>query len=81
MAYTLTGDQNAQRKVYKAQGNYHNAHTIKRLLTENKADADGKLAKFVGIAAYQKAGGKSAAISSAMISISMMQRSCKKTGQ
>jgi ParB family chromosome partitioning protein len=58
MAYTLTDDHNAQRKVYKAQKCHHYPYAIKRLLTENKAEADGKLAKFVGLTAYEKAGGK-----------------------
>ena len=58
MAYTLTDDQNAQRKVFKAQNGHHHAHSIKRLLTENKVQAGGKIARFVGLAAYEKAGGK-----------------------
>ena len=57
MAYTLTDDHKAQRKVYKAQNGHHHAYSIKRLLTENKAEGDGKLAAFVGLTAYENAGG------------------------
>jgi ParB family chromosome partitioning protein len=61
MAFTLTDDQKTQERVWselpewsKKQGD---DRAIRRALTEQHIAADGKLAKFVGLEAYEKAGG------------------------
>ncbi len=58
MAFTLTDDQNAQRKIYKGIKDNPHAHNIRRQLTEKKLSTKSKLAAFVGLEAYEKAGGK-----------------------
>lgn len=57
MAFTLTDDHAVQRKVFKATKG-SNAYSIRRLLTDAKVGSEDKLARFVGLAAYQAAGGK-----------------------
>jgi hypothetical protein len=77
MAYTLTDDHNAQRKVCKAHGNHHYGNTIK---TAAYGEADSKLARFVGLAAaYEKAGGKTPAISSAKVNTWTTPGSCRSS--
>ena len=65
MAFTLTDDHKAQEKAWKALGKYEwedaesGADTIRSMLAEAHIDsARDKLALFVGIAAYEKAGGQ-----------------------
>jgi len=57
MAFTLTDDQNSERKVYKALKENPSEYNIRRLLTQNKVGTNDKLARFVGIEAYKTAGG------------------------
>ncbi|HEX3747653.1 MAG TPA: ParB/RepB/Spo0J family partition protein [Bryobacteraceae bacterium] len=56
-AFTITDDHELQRKIFKAEGRYMNTHHIRSLITQEKPGTESKLGKFVGIAAYQKAGG------------------------
>lgn len=59
MAFTLTDHHDRQITVWSAikDGNAHYPHHIKRLLTESSYSASSKLARFVGIEAYEAAGG------------------------
>jgi len=63
MAYRLTNDHNAQRKVWRTA-----TITTATLSNGCYGEAYSKLARFVGLpAAYEKAGGKTPAISSAKV--------------
>jgi len=59
MAFTLTDDVKKQEKVWREldQWSREDADTIKAALTENTVTANHKLVKFVGLKAYEKAGG------------------------
>lgn len=59
MAFTLTDDHDRQVTVWNAvkDGWQVQPHTIKRMLTETGYSASSKLGRFVGIEAYQAAGG------------------------
>jgi ParB family chromosome partitioning protein len=59
MAFTVSDDHKQQEKVWKALPDYarESPRSIRDALTEKHADADGKLARFVGIEAYTAAGG------------------------
>ncbi|QDV34967.1 ParB/RepB/Spo0J family partition protein [Tautonia plasticadhaerens] len=60
-AFTITDDRKRQLKVYKQVKNgwqIHHASEIRSLLTDKMAKADSKLTAFVGLEAYQAAGGK-----------------------
>ncbi|MEM7083775.1 MAG: ParB N-terminal domain-containing protein [Pseudomonadota bacterium] len=57
MAFTLADSKKRQVEVFKELGNHCHAHMVKRALTGEAERSDGRLAKFVGVAAYQKAGG------------------------
>ena len=59
MAFTLTDDHAKQEEVYKSLSEWQrdNAHTVRNLLTKTMVSDDDKLAQFVGIDAYEKAGG------------------------
>ncbi len=59
MAFALTENQSRQEAVYERlkDGYNINAYTIRRLLTENHADADDYRIKFVGVEAYKAEGG------------------------
>jgi len=59
MAFTLTDDRDKQLKVYASLQGWQkgNPRHIRDCLTEAMAEADSKLAKFVGLDAYQAAGG------------------------
>ena len=64
MAFTLTTDHELQRKVWKAAQNQpsyylgaHHARFVRRNLTEKRITGDDRIARFVGIDAYQAAGG------------------------
>jgi ParB family chromosome partitioning protein len=59
MAFTLGADHAAQLAVWgklKEQGHF-SAYTVRRLLTESAVAADSDLGLFVGLAAYEAAGG------------------------
>lgn len=60
MAYTITDDQKRQIKVFKSLKNWaaDNAHEIKGALTEKMIAHDEKIAQFITLDAYKKAGGK-----------------------
>lgn len=58
MAYTLADDQERQLQVFKAGGmDAVSPWAIRRKLTIDAVEADSGIAKFVGLAAYKKAGG------------------------
>lgn len=59
MAFTLTDHHDRQIAVWNAVKESHNvyAHAIKRMLTETSYAASSKLGQFVGLEAYQAAGG------------------------
>ena len=59
MAFTLGADQDAQRAVWRQVKDqpYLAAHTVRRLLTESAVSVNSRLGAFVGIDAYEAAGG------------------------
>ena len=61
MAFTLTDDHRKQEKVWKELPEWNrrrgDAAPIRAVLTEEHVSATGRLARFVGIEAYEKAGG------------------------
>jgi ParB family chromosome partitioning protein len=59
MAFTVSPDHARQQQVWEALQRSHNRepHYIRRLLTEGAVRASDKRAQFVGIDAYQAAGG------------------------
>ena len=59
MAFTLGADHAAQLAVWRqVEGqSYIQPYTVKRLLTQSAVAADSDLGVFVGIAAYEAAGG------------------------
>jgi ParB family chromosome partitioning protein len=59
MAFTVNSDHARQQQVWEALQHSHNKepHYIRRLLTEGAVRASDKRAQFVGIVAYQIAGG------------------------
>jgi ParB family chromosome partitioning protein len=59
MAFTVSDDPARQEQVWDAvsQGYNKSAHQIRRLLTENAVETDDKCVRFVGIEAYEAAGG------------------------
>lgn len=59
MAFTVSDDHRQQEKVWKALPDYarHRPDDIRDALTEKHVATDSKLAQFVGIDAYAKAGG------------------------
>jgi ParB family chromosome partitioning protein len=59
MAFTLTDDRKRQLKAYRALKESHslNPRAIRAALTETMAEADSKLARFIGLDAYREAGG------------------------
>ena len=61
MAFAVTTDQARQNAVWETvgqQGYRPGAWQIKRLLTEDRVSATSAIARFVGIEAYEAAGGK-----------------------
>ena len=61
MAFAVTSDQDRQSTVWETvsqQGYRPGAWQIKRLLTEDRLPATSAIARFVGIEAYEAAGGK-----------------------
>ncbi|NKB55100.1 MAG: hypothetical protein GKS00_02085 [Alphaproteobacteria bacterium] len=59
MAFTVSGDPDRQRAAWKeVKGHYQvSPYSVKRLLTENTVSAASPLGRFVGIEAYEQAGG------------------------
>jgi ParB family chromosome partitioning protein len=59
MAFTVTDDQARQEQVWKSLASAYNkeAYYIRRQLTETAIDASDKRARFVGVTAYEAAGG------------------------
>jgi ParB family transcriptional regulator, chromosome partitioning protein len=59
MAFTLGADHAAQLAVWRQVNDhsYINPHAVRRLLTQSAVPADSDLGVFVGIAAYEAAGG------------------------
>ena len=59
MAFTVTGDHARQEQVWENLQRAYNrdAYYIRRLLTESTVDAGDRRAVFVGIEAYEQAGG------------------------
>src|SRR5271166_2970678 len=59
MAFTLTTDHARQEQVWEAlKNNYHpQPHQIRRMLTETAVHAKDRRAAFVGVEAYEAAGG------------------------
>jgi len=59
MAYTITDDHRRQLKVYKSLQDWQKTDpgAIRAALTETMIEAGSKLARFVGLDAYTKAGG------------------------
>ena len=59
MAFTVTDDRKSQVAVFKQldQGGRVSAWAVKRTLTDAKVSANTKIAHYVGLAAYEKAGG------------------------
>ena len=59
MAFAITDDHERQRQVWKGLKSYErHPSTLKRMLTENEVSLHEPIARFVGLKAYQKAGGQ-----------------------
>lgn len=56
MAFTLTDDHERQRAVFIALP-HGNSHSIKRALTEGKVGVNDKRVRYIGLEAYEAAGG------------------------
>ena len=59
-AFSVTTDHDRQRAVWEqvsAQGHRPSAWQVKRLLTDERVPAGSPMARFVGVAAYEAAGG------------------------
>lgn len=63
MAFTVTDDHRRQRKVYKSLSGWQkdDPSSIRDALTEKMVEASSKLARFVGVEAYEAAGGSTRA--------------------
>jgi ParB family chromosome partitioning protein len=59
MAFSVTGDHARQEQVWEnvSKSGYDEPYQIRRMLTESTVRASDKRAQFVGIAAYEAAGG------------------------
>jgi ParB family chromosome partitioning protein len=59
MAFSVTGDHARQEQVWEnvSKSGYDEPYQIRRMLTENTVRASDKRAQFVGIPAYEAAGG------------------------
>jgi ParB family chromosome partitioning protein len=59
MAFTVTGDHARQEQVWESLSHSYNkeAYYIRRLLTESAVRVDDRRAQFVGVEAYEAAGG------------------------
>jgi ParB family chromosome partitioning protein len=58
MAFAVSDDHEAQEHVLENCRPSHGAHAIREALTENEISATDRRVKFVTLAAYRKAGGK-----------------------
>ncbi|MFQ5534356.1 MAG: ParB/RepB/Spo0J family partition protein [Sphingomonadales bacterium] len=60
MAFAVTEDHGQQLAVWEeVKGGYVHAHHVRRLLTDEKIAASSKFVRFVGLEAYEAAGGTS----------------------
>lgn len=57
MAFCVSEDQERQRQVFDQVGPYVQPYGIRRAMTETKVRADDRRAVFVGVEAYEAAGG------------------------
>ncbi|QHO77637.1 DNA-binding protein [Bradyrhizobium sp. CCBAU 051011] len=59
MAFSVNGDQARQEQVWDnvSRSGYDEPYQIRRMLTENAIRASDRRARFVGLAAYEQAGG------------------------
>ena len=57
MAFCVSEDQDRQRQVFEQLGDYRPVHAIRRAMTEAKVRAEDRRAVFVGLEAYEAAGG------------------------
>jgi ParB family chromosome partitioning protein len=59
MAFAVTGDHARQEQVWEnvSRSNYHEPYQIRRMLTENTVRASDRRAQFIGLDAYEQAGG------------------------
>lgn len=57
MAFCVSGDRDRQRQVLEQIGPHTPAYAIRRAMTEAKARADDRRARFVGVEAYEAEGG------------------------
>ncbi|WKA26469.1 ParB/RepB/Spo0J family partition protein [Bradyrhizobium roseum] len=59
MAFSVNGDHARQEQVWDnvSRSGYDEPYQIRRMLTENAARASDRRARFVGLAAYEQAGG------------------------
>lgn len=58
MALALTDDHEAQEQAWNAVGaHYRDSYHLRRMITQNEIQTSSPLAKFVGVKAYEKAGG------------------------
>ena len=59
MAFTVSDNHDRQMVVWNTvkEQHHYNQHVIKRMLTETSYSANSKLAQFVGVKAYEEAGG------------------------
>lgn len=53
----LTDDHDLQRKAWAASPNWNREHNLKEFLTQGEVSSTSKLAVFVGVEAYEAAGG------------------------
>ena len=59
MAFSVTGDHARQEQIWEnvSKSGYDEPYQIRRMLTENTVRASDKRAQFIGISAYEAAGG------------------------
>ncbi|MBI5323052.1 ParB/RepB/Spo0J family partition protein [Bradyrhizobium sp.] len=59
MAFSVTGDHARQEQVWEnvSRSGYDEPYQIRRMLTENTVRASDRRAQFIGLAAYEQAGG------------------------
>ena len=57
MAFCVSADQDRQRQVFEQLGEYRPVHAIRRAMTESKVAVSDRRARFVGVEAYEAAGG------------------------
>ncbi|MBK3665051.1 ParB/RepB/Spo0J family partition protein [Bradyrhizobium diazoefficiens] len=59
MAFAVTGDHARQEQIWEnvSRSNYDEPYQIRRMLTENTVRASDRRARFIGLDAYEQAGG------------------------